>query len=228
MKSRLHLLFLEIPAGLTASVLLEGITQCLPPHYSVVSQSESDLAVGPFGLLESASLLARSLLTFAFLVAFASTVRAPARSRAGVSLVGVAATARVIIALFPTDLTPRPETLHGRVHAVAALVSFLGGAVGQLLIARRARLALGPTAPWPLLVGLAWGSIAGALVLVGTVAVSARIGVWGLLERAETVMGLAWIVIATVDLRRRSLEGQPSTRNGGHDEQSGFEKRSIA
>ena len=49
--SRLHLLLGTVMVCIVLSVLLEVIVQLLPPHYNPLSQSESDLAVGPYGFL---------------------------------------------------------------------------------------------------------------------------------------------------------------------------------
>jgi len=38
--------------GIVFYVILDVIAQLLPPHYSAHSQAESDLAVGPYGLVE--------------------------------------------------------------------------------------------------------------------------------------------------------------------------------
>jgi hypothetical protein len=204
-------LLLAIPVGLGLSVLLEGVVQILPPFHSPLIETESALALGPFGLLESLSLLARAAMTFALLGAFARIVPLQARWSGGHLLLGTSAAAKVLLALVATDLSPRPETAHGLVHALAAMVSFVLGALGQLLIARMVRGGFGGGPLSRLLVSLGWASCIGAVVLIGTVPFSARIGVWGLLERGETAVGLLWTLTAALALWRRSSGGAAQT-----------------
>jgi hypothetical protein len=186
--------------GVALSIVAEIVAQCLPPHYSPVSQTESALAVGPYGFLEACNLFVRGLVTVAFLGAFVQIVPAPLRSRRGVVLLGVSAAAKIVLAFAPTDLTPRPETVHGIIHAVAAVASFLSGAIGQLLLA--IRVARGrDLGTWGVLfVAIAWISVALAVVDIATLPIASRIGVWGLLERALSALLLGGLVLESLEL----------------------------
>ena len=186
--------------AVAASIALEVIAQCLPPHYSPVSQPESDLAVGPFGWVESISLLMRGLVTLMFLRVVLGLAPAGRRPPLGAFVLGISALGKVVLALAPTDLTARPETMHGVVHAIAALTAFLFGTAGQVLLARNAEV---PWRRW--LVGVSWVSVAACVVVVGTLPIYAQIHVWGLLERTLTVLFLGWIVLGTLNLRRRRV-----------------------
>ena len=62
-----QLLLGTVLVGTLIAVLIEVIVQGLPPHYSPVSQPESDLAVGPYGFLEAISFFMRGALTLVFI-----------------------------------------------------------------------------------------------------------------------------------------------------------------
>ncbi len=129
--------------GVFIYVVLDAIAQSLPPHYSPISQAESDLAVGPFGYIMTVNFLNRGLLSFAFLAAFASSAKklGPSASgfRTGIALLAVWSVGAVLLAVFPTDVPATPATLHGLIHLVVAVFAFLGGAFGALAVSLRMR-----------------------------------------------------------------------------------------
>jgi hypothetical protein len=186
--------------GIAVSALLEVTVQLLPPHYSALRQPESDLAVGPYGALEDLSFLVRAAATFAIVLALAGRMPQTG-ARAGRVLMGLSALGKAVIAFAVTDLTPRPTTLHGAVHAVAALASFSCGGIGAWLTARAMTRESRPRRPG-LLVGLASANLGLSLLAVGTVTVSERIGVWGLLERLCTISFLGWLLVVAFEMRR--------------------------
>lgn len=137
--SRLHILLGTVIVGIALAVLLEVIVQALPPHYSPLSQSESDLAVGPYGFLMALNFVIRGVLLLIFVAAYVRAVPKEGQSRSGLILLGVSALGKLIIAFVATDLTARPHTIHGAIHALVALASFFCGALGVLLLARALR-----------------------------------------------------------------------------------------
>ena len=208
--SRLHLLFRAVIVGIVLVVLLEVIVQLLPPHYSPLSQSESDLAVGPYGFLMALGFAIGGVLLLIFIVAFMSVIPKEAQSRSGLILLGVAAICKLIIALVATDLTARPHTIHGAIHALAAVVSFFCGALGILLLARALRHDPHVRPSPRFLVGLASVTLVWTVIVIGTLVVSSQIGVWGLLERIATGLYLVWVLIVSLGLwNYPSLEGAP-------------------
>jgi hypothetical protein len=56
-------------AGVIGYVIADVVLQFLPPHYTAISQAESDLAVGPFGWIMSINFFGRGI-TSAALIAF--------------------------------------------------------------------------------------------------------------------------------------------------------------
>ena len=195
-------------------VLLEVIVQLLPPHYSPLSQSESDLAVGPYGFLMALGFAIGGVLLLIFIVAFMSVIPKEAQSRSGLILLGVSAIGKLIIAFVPTDLTSPPQTIHGTIHALVALVSFFCGALGILLLARALRHDPHVRPSPRFLVGLASVTLAWTVIVIGTLVVSSQIGVWGLLERIATGLYLLWVLIVSLGLwHYPSLEGTPGLKN---------------
>lgn len=209
--SRLHLLFGAVIVGIVLVVLLEVHVQLLPPHYSPLSQSESDLAVGPYGFLMALGFAVGGMLLLLFIAGFVRAVPKEAQSRSGLILLGIAALCKLIIALAATDLTARPHTIHGTIHALAAVVSFFCGALGILLLARALRHDAHVRPSPRFLLGLASVTLVWTVIVIGTLVVSSQIGVWGLLERIATGLHLVWVLLVSLGLwNHPSLEGTPA------------------
>ena len=198
--SRLHLLLGTVMVCIFLVVLLEVIVQLLPPHYSPLSQSESDLAVGPYGFLMALGFAIGGVLLLIFIVAFMSVIPKEAQSRSGLILLGVAAICKLIIAFAATDLTARPHTIHGAIHALAAVVSFFCGALGILLLARALRHDPHVRPSPRFLVGLATVTLVWTVIIIGTLVVSSQIGAWGLFERIATGLYLLWVLLVSLGL----------------------------
>jgi hypothetical protein len=121
-------------------LVLDVVAQLLPPHYSPISQAESDLAVGPFGYVMAINFVNRGVLSLLFVFAFLGAVRLAGESgreyRTGAILLGVWGVGALLLAVFPTDVPSTPVSPHGAIHLVVALVAFAGGALGELSISR--------------------------------------------------------------------------------------------
>jgi len=118
-------------------IALDIVAQLLPPHYSPISQAESDLAVGPYGYIMTVNFVVRGLLSVSFLVGIGSATGVATRSRVGTALLGVWAIGAFLLAAFPTDIGTTETTVHGQLHLLIALVAFVAAAVGVVLMARR-------------------------------------------------------------------------------------------
>jgi hypothetical protein len=217
------MLLVALIAGTIVAVGIEIIAQILPPHYSPLSQSESDLAVGPYGYLEAINFFLRGTISLAFLYCLTQRIPEISQSRVGQSLLGLSAIGKLIIAFVATDLTTPPQTTHGYIHAFVALASFLLGGLGDLLIARalQGKTGIFPNQKW--LVWLTALTLVWAVVVIGTVAVSDKTGVWGLFERIYTVLFLAWPVIVSFKLlttsdSREAQQTGSSSRQGFSNE----------
>ena len=137
-KKTITTLFWITIAGLVLYVVLDAIAQILPPHYSPVSQAESDLAVGKYGFLMTLNFLNRGLLSLAFILAFLRSVDLVGQNRSrfknGIYLMSVWAVGAILLAFFPTDVPATPISWHGAIHLVVALIAFICGAFGTLVI----------------------------------------------------------------------------------------------
>lgn len=195
-----HLLLGTVIACIMLSILLEVTAQLLPPYYNAISQPESDLAVGPYGFLMDINFALRGVLYLIFIVTFMNIVPKAGRSRSGLILLGVSAIGKLIIAFAATDLTSPPQTIHGIIHTIAALVSFFCGTLGILLISRSLHHVPHVLPSQRFLVGLASVTLIWSVIVIGTVVVSSQIGVWGLLERILTGLFFLWMLMATLGL----------------------------
>ncbi|MGO8948792.1 MAG: DUF998 domain-containing protein [Ktedonobacterales bacterium] len=226
--SRLHLLIGTVIGGIIVTALLEVIVQLLPPHFSPISQSESDLALGPFGYLMTLNFVLRGVVMLLFIAAFMNVVPKESRSRSGLILLGVSAVGKLILAFVPTDLTSPPHTVHGAIHALVALASFFCGALGVLLMARALRHSPTVRPSQRILMGLAVVTLIWSLVVIGTVAVSSQIGVWGLFERLFDGLFYLWILIASIGLwQSPSLEATPLLTTFPYSARQNLEKEAF-
>jgi hypothetical membrane protein len=129
--------------GIVLYVVLDVIAQILPPHYNPISQAESDLAVGKFGLIMTANFLNRGVLSFLFIFAFLKTLDlmqiSRSQFRVGTYLFGLWAIGAVLLAIFPTDVPATPVSWHGAIHLVVAIIAFIAGAFGTLAISLKLR-----------------------------------------------------------------------------------------
>jgi uncharacterized membrane protein len=116
-------------AGVVIYVVVDVVLQLLPPHYSAISQAESDLAVGPYGWIMSINFFGRGVTCAALIVAVLHSGSPNRRRTAGVWLLGVAGFCSALIAFFATDIPARPgigpSTVHGVIHVAGATTGFV-------------------------------------------------------------------------------------------------------
>jgi len=191
-------------------VLLDAVAQVLPPHYSPISQAESDLAVGPYGYLMALNFLNRGLLSILFVVAFLRYVDAAGGERGayrvGVSLLGVWAVGAVVLAAFPADVPPASPTLHGAIHLVVAIIAFLGGAFGALLISVRLGKSQGLKAARGIAVPVAVLAVLACLVVLLLPGAAPHLSnhIGGLTERVFLGLVLGWMLLVSAFALRSS------------------------
>ena len=203
---RARYLFAIAIAGVILYVILDAVAQSLPPHYSPISQAESDLAVGPYGYVMTLNFINRGVLSLCFLFGIVLTVygsdTANRRLRRGAYALAVWSVGALLLAAFPTDVPATPVSWHGAVHLLVAVAAFLGGAFGALYISlgmvenspvARARSVALPIAI--LSVILCFVELVGAFLAPG---LSAHYG--GLLERLFLGSVLLWLGIVSVKL----------------------------
>jgi hypothetical membrane protein len=115
--------------GVVVYVVVDIVLQFLPPHYSAISQAESDLAVGPFGSIMSINFFGRGVTSAALIVAIAATAPRSRLRTFGTSLLAVAGFCSALIAFFRTDIPTHagvaPTTVHGFIHVIGATSGFV-------------------------------------------------------------------------------------------------------
>lgn len=201
--------FWLVDAAIVLYLALDVVAQLLPPHYSPVSQAESDLAVGPYGWIMTLNFVNRGAFSLGFAYAFARTFRGPARPwrdlRPGVGLLAAWGLGSLVLAAFPTDVPATPVSPHGAVHLVVALLAFLAAALGVYWIGRRLERSdlLGParsfTLPLAVLVVLAFLVEAGLPFVAPRL--DARFG--GATERVFLGAVLLWMFVVSTSLATR-------------------------
>ena len=172
-------------------VLIDVVLQFLPPHYSVVSDAESNLAVGPFGGVMNLNFLARAVMSGCVVVAVALTAPASRLRTAGSVLLALAGLCSAALVFFPTDVNPpgefgmTPRTTVGLVHVVIATSGFLAVLLAMALLTR-----------WIGRPRAVQGVFVVALVGLGMLAVSLVVfpQVVGLTERLCLVGILGWTI----------------------------------
>jgi hypothetical protein len=121
-------------------VSIDVVLQFLPPHYSAVSDAESDLAVGPFGGVMSLNFLARAAMSGCIVVAVALDAPASRPRAVGSVFLALAGLCSAALVFFPTDVNRpgefgmTPRTLVGFVHVVFATSGFLAVLVAMALL----------------------------------------------------------------------------------------------
>lgn len=180
-------------------VSIDVVLQLLPPHYSAVSDAESDLAVGPFGWGMSLNFPARAAMSGCVVVAVAVTVPASRLRTAGSVFLVLAGLCSAALVFFPTDVNGAgefgmtPRTTVGFVHVVFATSGFLAVMVAMALLT----LWIGrPRA----VTGFFVVALAGLVLLGLSLAVLPQ--VVGLTERLCLVGILGWAFVFSLGLRR--------------------------
>jgi hypothetical protein len=195
-------------------IVLDIVAQLLPPHYSPLSQAESDLAVGPYGYVMTVNFVVRGVLSLALLFGIVSATSIGRRSPVGIALVAVWGLGAFVLAASPTDVTG-PMTLHGAVHLATAAIAFLAGAVGELLLSLRFR-------DEPRLAGVATPALAvsglSVVALLALLVVQARpvlfAAAFGLAERVFLGLVLLWMLLVAVHLLRTEGGASAGRANG--------------
>ncbi|HXQ49393.1 MAG TPA: DUF998 domain-containing protein [Thermoplasmata archaeon] len=210
-------LFWVVIGGILLYIVLDVLAQLLPPHYSPITQAESDLAVGPFGVVMTLNFVDRGVLSIVFVYALVGTVRRERRGwaplRSGVAFLSIWTVGAFLLAVFPTDVPNLPLSGHGAIHLVAALLAFFGGAVGVFALAdhfgesESLRPAKGFALPFAILVVVLFVVEITAGFAVPRIADQYR----GLTERLFLGSVLAWIFAISVYLVRRPLPAPGSS-----------------
>ena len=204
-------MFWIVIAGIVLYVILDALAQSLPPHYSVIKDAESDLAVGPYGYVMAVNFLNRATFSLVFLYALSRAAKAGGglmppgvrrRFKAGLYLFGVWGVGALLLAFFPTDVPATPISWHGAVHLVVAAAAFLGGAGGAVLLS--SRFGNNPVLQFAKRSSFPIAILSVMLLLVGFGTISGPIG--GLTERLFLGSVLLWEGVVSLKLARTKVD----------------------
>ncbi|MFZ1023795.1 MAG: DUF998 domain-containing protein [Thermoplasmata archaeon] len=191
-------------------VVLDIIVQLLPPHYSAITQAESDLAVGPYGFVMTANFVVRGILSLTFVYGLTKATALGRRTPLGVGLLATWGVGAFILAASPTDVGSGSPTLHGLIHLVVAAIAFLAGAIGELLLSRNFRTE-GRLAAFydPALLLAVIATIVCLVTFAATGAPRFVLGAYGLVERIFLGLILLWMLLVALFLLRENPQPAP-------------------
>ena len=185
--------------GIGVYIVLDIVAQLLPPHYSPISQAESDLAVGPYGYVMTINFVVRGVVAFAFLLGLLGATRLGRTAQGSAALVAVWGAGAFVLAVFPADVGS-VATVHGTIHGLTGLIAFAGGAFGTLLFSRHftdePRLRGVASTAWTV------GALAVVMYFVTVVALHTQFlgSVLGLVERIFIGLVLLWMLVVSIQL----------------------------
>lgn len=189
--------------GVVVYVLVDVVLQLLPPHYSAVSDAESNLAVGPFGWIMNLNFLGRAALTLCAVVAIVHTGPSSRLRRAGTGLMMVAGACSAALAVLPTDVNAgggiQSHTILGAWHLGVAAFGFLAALAAFSLLTIWIRGSADLKATYPAALGLT-AVAAGGLVALGLAAAAAP-SMIGLVERICLAGILGWALVVSLAIR---------------------------
>lgn len=192
--------------GVVVYVLVDVVLQLLPPHYSLVSEAESNLAVGPFGWIMNLNFLGRAATTLSAVVAIGLSGPGSAVRRIGLALVTVAGLSSAVLAFLPTDLPPADDpglqavTAIGATHLVVATLGFLAALAGFAVLTVWLRGSPELSAAYVGALALT-ATAAGGLLSLGLAAAWAPT-LLGLAERVCLAGILGWVFVVCGAVRR--------------------------
>jgi len=193
--------------GAVLYVLVDIVLQVLPPHYSVVSEAESNLAVGPYGWIMNLNFLARGVVTVCAVAALAAFGPRTRLRQSGLAVMLLAGACSAALAFLPTDIPGpdapglAPTTALGSAHLLVAAVGFIAALMAFACLTVWLRGSDRLRAAYPAaailtgvgLVGLLWLAVAATLLP----------GVIGLAERLCLAGVLGWVIAVCAVIRRR-------------------------
>jgi hypothetical membrane protein len=208
-------------AGAVLYVLVDVVLQLLPPHYSVISEAESNLAVGPYGWIMNLNFLARGVVTVCVVAALARFGPRTRLQQTGFALMLVAGACSAALAFLPTDITDpdapglAPATALGTAHLAVAVLGFVTALIAFVLLTWWLRGSDRLRAAYPAAVVLTAVALVGLAWLA--VAVTLTPGVIGLAERVCLAGVLGWVIAVAAVVRRRWPDGaDPMARTHQH------------
>ena len=209
---RARLFFAATIAGIALYVVLDAIAQSLPPHYSPISQAESDLAVGPYGYVMAVNFVNRGVLSLLFVYGLAKSLPRKAGFGRGLALLGIWGAGALVLAVEPTDVGG-PATVHGVIHLIVATLAFLAAALGTLSLSSAFRREPSMESIVRYARPIAVLALVFFVLLYGGPFVfpHAMDKVGGLVERVFLGLILAWMLAVSASMLRKSTPSRQKT-----------------
>jgi len=179
--------------------------ELLRPLYDPVQRTISELAVGPFGFLQTSAFVVLGLSLLALQHGLARSVRRSALSQVAFVLIALCGVAAFLAAAFPTNLKGAVVTVAGQIHESAADFGYAGLIVAIILLTVHFRR----DERWRAHFGASFSLAvlgAGSSIFMGATSGS---DLSGLSQRLMVVPLLLWVVLTA--LRMRSLPPVPAT-----------------
>ena len=202
-------------AGIALYVLVDVVLQFLPPHYSVIHDAESNLAVGPFGWIMNLNFLGRTITTVCALAAINLIGPSSRLRRTGTWLMLAGGLSSAVLAFFPTDVENGDGILEatavGTVHLYVAAGGFLAALAGIWVLTRWILTSPELARAYP--AGLAFTVIAGtglAALILTTVMMPELLG---LAERICLAGLLGWVLVVCSAIRKLPVKGRYNCGN---------------
>lgn len=196
---------LLVTVGIIGHVVSVATAWLLPlaSEYTALGDNISELAIGRFGVIQTAAFVAVGLGALALALAIRRATRGTWGSRAGSLLTACFGVGPLVAAVFPTDRVDSVADLQSMsavmvVHVVAALVAFVGGVAGMFVLTRTFRRDPRWRALWP-------ASLALAVVALVLLFLQGEGPLVGLYQRMLTGTSALWLLLIAV--RLRSLSG---------------------
>jgi Protein of unknown function (DUF998) len=192
------------PVLFAAFVIVESL---LRPDVSV-REPMSDFAIGPYGALQTANFWITGILLLGFSVGLRAGLGPVGRAaKIAPILVGIYATVSILAGFVPTDLPGTPLTLHGLIHNVSGLISFVS-LVAAIFLVRAAKRSDpqwgGRYSSISLILGLA-----AVIALLVAFALAAVVGfaasAFGVFQRLMTVFTFFWMVMTGAKMYQLGL-----------------------
>jgi hypothetical protein len=177
----------------------------LVSEYTLLGDNISELAIGRFGYLQTAAFIAAGIGSLALAVGVRRATSGSWGSRTGAVLVGLSGVGSILAGIFPTDPIAGAADLQsltamGAIHVAAALIGFMGGVVGMLVLSRTFKRDTRWPGFWPVSLALALA----ALILLFLQDQSGQIGLYQRLLSGSIVL---WLTLVALRL--------PATDRGG-------------
>ncbi|WP_166783998.1 DUF998 domain-containing protein [Cryobacterium suzukii] len=208
--------------GVLLYVLIDVVLQFLPPHYSPISDAESNLAVGPYGWVMNLNFLGRAVTSGAAVSALYATARtrypaskpSPRLLGAGLALFALGGVCSGVLAFFPTDVMTAGNgavagtaghgvvavTTAGTIHLVVATVGFVVALIAIVLLT--AWLYRSAFLPEVRGLALAFTTLAVLGLLFLGLTLTVQPALFGLAERVCLLGILGWTYSVAVGIRR--------------------------